>query len=241
MGMVQPRTGLELIRQWETESRKRAPRVKLPPFLGLDLDSVEKFKDRLPAHIIGIDEVGRGALAGPVTVCAFVAPTAWAVDGLRDSKKLSRTKRETFARAFRDGSLPYCIMDATAQRIDDYGMGHCLQDLFAEAAIYVTHNNWEQVRDALVVLDGADQVSMIKHALVPKGDDIVQQISAASVIAKVFRDCYMTVSAHRQYPQYGFDQHMGYGTAHHRAMIVKHGPCPLHRKSFLKNLDKWKE
>lgn len=177
--------------------------------------------------VVGVDEVGRGALAGPVTVGAVVLAPGVTIDGARDSKALSHKQRIVLDLAIRSLALDVGIGDASASEIDQLGLTGALQ----RAA--------QRALDALkqpsraILLDGRHDFlkARIATELVVKGDAASQSIAAASIVAKVHRDRLMT--AHdATYPLYGFAGHKGYGAQTHREAIRRYGVCPLHRMSF---------
>ena len=194
-------------------------------------------------EIVGIDEVGRGPLAGPVAVGAFILldPSveneirAFALP-LRDSKQLSRTQREVWFTQIEswqhEGKCDFAVSMVSAKEIDAHGISRAIKKALAE-----TLDTLECSTDALILLDGSLHAPEHFHNQITiiKGDEKEPIISLASIVAKVTRDRYMTRFAER-YPHYGFERHMGYGTAEHYTAIKKHGLCPIHRKSFLKKL-----
>jgi len=189
-------------------------------------------------HIVGIDEVGRGPLAGPVTVCACVVAYNFDFNlfkGIKDSKKLSLQKREEWFVKISDlkkiGNLNFALTSVSAREIDNIGI--------AVAIKKALDNSLEKLslepKSALIKLDGALKApeKFIMQETIIKGDEKIPIISAASIIAKVMRDRYMIKQA-KLYPNYGLDKHKGYGTAEHFKFIRKHGLSSIHRKSFLK-------
>ena len=175
--------------------------------------------------ICGVDEAGRGALVGAVVAAAVVfgAPPP---PGLRDSKKLSPARREQLAEDIREQCLAYCVGVATVEEIDKYNIHQAT--LFA----------MQRAVHGIIVCP--DEVQVDGNALpdlpyparaIIGGDDQVEAIMAASILAKTGRDEMMR-QLHAEHPEYGFDQHKGYGTKQHLEMLEKHGPCPQHRRSF---------
>jgi ribonuclease HII len=178
----------------------------------------------------GLDEVGRGCLAGPLTV-AVVAFTADhpKIPGVRDSKKLSKAKREELAPIIYKEAAFVGIGWASAQHIDEHGINAAWQSAAMEAL--------EGCPEMNLIVDGVDLVEEyqgVQEAVV-KADDIYWQVSAASVVAKVMRDMEMEYMA-SYYPAYGWNSNVGYGTKGHRKQILLAGPSPFHRRSFLKKL-----
>lgn len=179
----------------------------------------------------GIDEAGRGPLAGPVTAAAVVLPTDFPVEQLNDSKKLNARARERLRSLLIAAGVPHGIAHASHEEIDRLNIHH--------ATLLAMTRAWEALRTAYpattphtVIVDGkfCPDVPLTCHAIVD-GDATEPAIMAASILAKTERDRIMT-EYHRRWPQYGFDRNMGYPTAAHRAAIRTHGPAPIHRRSF---------
>jgi len=177
--------------------------------------------------IIGIDEVGYGCWAGPVFVCGVAAEDDWAPPGLRDSKKLSKKRIVEVSESLRR-VVPYLVVDGDVEHIDKYGIGavlRTLQKLVAESLL-------EEFPGARVVVDGNIAIPGIPDCeAIPKADDTVPAVSAASIIAKDARDAKMRELA-KEYPGYGFEKHVGYGTQQHAQALDRLGVCPIHRKSY---------
>ena len=194
-----------------------------------------------PLWIIGIDEVGRGPLAGPVTVCAVAMKYALyekrAWPGLTDSKKLSAKRREVWCQTAKDlekkGMLRIVVISETAKQIDDKGVAVCIRSCIAKALIQLECDP----RSTLVLLDGGLKAPSIytNQQTIIRGDQSKQIISMASVIAKVTRDAYMTRIA-KKYPGYDLAQNKGYGTHFHQKALKNLGFTSLHRKSFLSRI-----
>lgn len=193
-------------------------------------------------YLIGIDEVGRGPLAGPVAVGAVMVPADfdWSVlEGVRDSKKLSEKKREEFfARAVElqeSQTLRFAVSTSSAAYIDRYGIVPAIKRALAEALQSLTNDEVKPHR-CTVLLDGSLRApeEFVHQETIIGGDDIEPVIALASVMAKVSRDSIMRRLAPR-YPQYGFEEHKGYGTAAHRDIIGKVGLCKVHRATFCRN------
>lgn len=184
--------------------------------------------------IVGIDEVGRGPLAGPVTIGIVVCRTVLAVPGLTDSKKMTEAAREKTALIARelqkDGAISFGVFSAPAERVDAFGIETCIKNLIARGLSHLAPEpNLVEVKlDGRLKAPAAYRQEAIIH-----GDALVPEISLASVVAKVARDRYMKETLHPKFPEYGFDAHKGYGTAAHIAAIKEHGPSPYHRRSFL--------
>lgn len=184
--------------------------------------------------ILGIDEVGRGPLAGPLVVGAVILPDAkkeWAKE-LKDSKKLTAKKRESLSEKIWADAVVGLGWVPNVE-LDEVGIAEALRLATRRAVKEVQRLH---VPFSQIIIDGkvnflAD-TSMAKYvSTVIKADDMIREVSAASIVAKVARDRYM-INAATKYPEYGFDRHMGYGTAAHRKAIEKYGICPEHRRSF---------
>jgi ribonuclease HII len=179
-----------------------------------------------PLGLCGVDEAGRGPLAGPVTAAAVMLDPEQPIEGLRDSKKLSAAARERLADEIRLRAAAWCVAEASVAEIDQLNILHATMLAMQRAVaglgrapdeVWVDGNrcpNWAWRSQAVV-----------------KGDDKVAAIAAASILAKTARDQFMC-RLHDEYPHYGFAQHMGYGTAAHLAALKAHGACPQHRRSF---------
>lgn len=182
------------------------------------------------AHICGIDEVGRGPLAGPVVAGAVILPKDCSLLYLNDSKKLSEKKREELYEKIMETAVSVGIGYNTPARIDEINILQATYEAMREAV-----GNLSVKPDLL--LNDAVTIPEIETRQVPiiKGDAKSISIAAASIVAKVTRDRLM-VKYGEVYPEYGFASHKGYGTALHREAIKKYGPTPIHRKSFIKNI-----
>jgi len=235
-------TGAELIREWRRLALRRIHHsVQLTHSLGLSPARLEYFRTNEPRYIIGVDEVGCGPLAGPVTVCAFIAKAGWALGGVKDSKKLSREEQAVLVPDIISTGMGHHISELPNTTIDKIGMSQSLQLLYEECLEQLRETFPTEFAEALIVIDGKLWARHIDHISLPKGDDIVPHVSAASILAKYQRDTWMIEVADKIYPEYSFDKHKGYGTQRHRSMIARHGICPLHRTTFLKNANAWRE
>jgi len=180
--------------------------------------------------IAGIDEAGRGPLAGPVVAAAVVFEPGKLIEGVRDSKQLSEKKREALYQVIVNECLAYGIGIVPPEEIDRINIRNATFKAMRKAL-----GAMKQVPDFLLI-DGEELPdSLYPQEAIVGGDDKSFTIAAASILAKVTRDRLMR-EYHLRYPQYHFDQHKGYGTQLHREMILKYGPSPIHRKSFLKKL-----
>ena len=176
--------------------------------------------------VCGIDEAGRGPLAGPVVAAAVILDPARPIAGLDDSKKLSKKKRHLLAGEIREKALAWAVAEASVEEIDRLNILHAtmLAMQRAVAALAVTPER------ALVDGNRCPPLAMPAEAVV-QGDGKIASIAAASILAKTVRDAGM-LALHEQYPEYGFDRHMGYPTAAHCAALAAHGASPVHRRSF---------
>ncbi len=190
------------------------------------------------SYFVGIDEVGRGPIAGPVTVCALVlqerAPQFCL--GVKDSKKLSATKREKWFEVIKEkqkeGVLNFAVLSLSEKTIDKIGISACIKQCLTKALEKLELNPAE----CLVLLDGGLKAPVeYTQETIIKGDEKEAAIALASIVAKVTRDIYMEKLGEK-YPAYGFEVHKGYGTKGHYEAIKKGGISSIHRKSFLKSL-----
>lgn len=195
-------------------------------------------------YVIGIDEVGRGPLAGPVTVCGFVIAKSQLHLlrnlGITDSKKISPQKREVVMEKLKElknkGYANWYLASNTNEYIDKHGLTKSLQSAIDEILKKVEKNLETNPTHMDIYLDGslhADKRYFRQHTIIG-GDDKELHIGAASIIAKIHRDKFME-DMDLFYPEYGFYNHKGYGTKEHYMALKKHGPCKIHRRSFLKD------
>jgi len=227
--------------------------------------------DNVVKYIVGIDEVGRGPIAGPVAVCAFVikdssfttTPMDKKLPKLKDSKKLSKKQREIWFNFLKKqkekGNCDYAVSFVSSENIDKFGIAKCIQKALNKSLEMIEKQNClnfcpcrpqysglsgenldnsvEQssfVHQYNIFLDGGLHApkEYINQETIIKGDELYPVISMASIIAKVTRDSVMTNYA-KEYSEYGFEKHSGYGTKAHYDAIKKHGQTPLHRKTFI--------
>ncbi|GJH24134.1 ribonuclease HII [Caballeronia novacaledonica] len=177
--------------------------------------------------ICGVDEAGRGPLAGPVVAAAVIFdPAKPRINGLDDSKALSAKRREELYEKIVDRALAFCIASASVEEIDTINILHASMLAMKRAVEGLS------VAPTLVKVDGNRCPTLsIRAEAVIGGDALIKQISAASILAKVTRD-RMLVELHETFPVYGFDAHSGYGTPQHLRALREHGPCEHHRRSF---------
>ncbi len=201
----------------------------------LRLQELRKIEEDIYAqgtnYICGIDEAGRGPLAGPVVVASVIMPKDSMIEGVNDSKKVSEKKREKLYEEIIQNAISYSVGIVDQKEIDRVNI------LNATKAGLTQSIKGLNVKPEIILVDaltGIDTCGIPYHSIV-KGDAKCYSIAAASIIAKVTRDRIMR-QWHEVYPQYNFIQHKGYGTAAHIAAIKEHGLCPLHRLSFVKNI-----
>ena len=190
----------------------------------------QTYFDRGIQIVCGVDEAGRGPLAGPVCAAAVILPANLEIPGLDDSKKLSDKRRRELFPIIKEQALAYAVAFADHCEIDDINILQATL-LAMERAI-----RGLSVRPEVALIDGNRKKDFgVPTETVIHGDSRSASIAAASILAKVTRDDYMLEMA-KEYPQYGFDIHKGYGTKAHYAALIKYGPCPIHRRTFLKKL-----
>ncbi len=179
------------------------------------------------SNIAGVDEAGRGPLAGPVYAAAVILPEGCMIGGINDSKKLSAKKREQLFDVICEKALSYSIASVSEKVIDEVNILN---------ATYLAMNqavNGLDIAPDYVLIDGNSIKGMtVDHMTIVKGDSKSISIAAASILAKVERDRYITEISDK-YPQYNFKKNKGYGTREHREAILKYGPCEIHRRTFL--------
>ena len=181
-------------------------------------------------YVCGVDEAGRGPLAGPVFAAAVILPRGCVIDGVNDSKKLTEKKREQLYSKIKEQSLAYCVASASVDEIDEINI------LNATFLAMTRAVSGLQVKADFALVDGNRLPSLeIGAKAVVKGDALSESIAAASILAKVERDHFMLNLAN-EYPNYAFEKHKGYGTKLHIEMIKKYGASNVHRKTFLKKI-----
>ena len=186
------------------------------------------YDEALEWPFAGVDEVGRGSVAGPVVACALILREGFIIEGVRDSKQLSTNQREKLEKKIVEAAVSYAFGMVDAEEIDKTNilaatlkaMSIAIRDLnISPKSVIVDGNQAPESAYSVVCLEG--------------GDSLSQTVAAASILAKNFRD-RMMVEFNEQFPEYGFSAHKGYGTKKHFEAIKKHGLCPIHRRTFLK-------
>ncbi len=178
--------------------------------------------------VCGVDEAGRGPLAGDVYAAAVILPYGCSIDKLDDSKKLTEKRRNELYDIIKETAICYCVATASAKEIDEINI--------LNAAMLAMHRAIDglSVKPDIALVDGNKAIGFdIPARTIIKGDSLSMSIAAASILAKVERDRYM-LTLHEKYPEYQFDKHKGYPTKEHYKMIDKYGICAEHRRSFLK-------
>ena len=198
------------------------------------LNRLKEYENKLYSdkikYIAGIDEAGRGPLAGPVVVGCVIMPKDSFIEYVNDSKKISESKREMLYEKITNEALSYSTGIVWQDEIDEINILNATKKALTMAI------DGLKIKPDLILVDALDKIDTrgIPYTSIIKGDAKVYSISAASLIAKVTRDRIIR-EYDELYPEYGFASHKGYGTAKHIEAIKEHGICPLHRKSFVKN------
>ena len=204
----------------------------------MDLWNIEKeYLDAGLTYVCGVDEAGAGPLAGPVYAAAVILPPYCEIEGLNDSKKLTEKKREKLFDIICQQAVAYSIARVEAEEIDETdilsarmkAMQLAIDGLAVQPQMALIDGNRDKGKSAAITAP---------HVTVIGGDGKSASIAAASILAKVSRDRYVVEDLERDYPQYQFAKHKGYGTKLHYDMLNQYGPCAAHRKTFLK---KWAE
>lgn len=194
------------------------------------LEYENKAKAKGYTAICGVDEAGRGPLAGPVCAAAVILPDNTIIEGVNDSKKLSEKKREALFDVIKSTALSYCIAYATVEEIENINILNATMLAMKRAVEGLS------VKADFAMIDGNRLPDLsIDCDYIIKGDAKSMSIAAASILAKVSRDRLLYEYA-KEYPQYQFDKHKGYGTKAHIEAIKEYGPCPYHRLSFLRKI-----
>lgn len=198
----------------------------------INLKEIEEnlYKEKNLQYICGIDEAGRGPLAGPVVVAACIMPKNSMIEGVNDSKKVSEKKREELFEIITNEAISYGVGIIDQKEIDRINILNATKEGLTMAVKELNP------RPDLIIVDALTKIDTdgIPYESIIKGDAKCYSISCASIIAKVTRDRIMR-EWDQVYPQYGFIKHKGYGTAAHINAIKEYGPCPIHRKSFIKH------
>ncbi|XPV76565.1 MAG: ribonuclease HII [Desulfovibrio sp.] len=186
-------------------------------------------EETAPEYLAGVDEAGRGCLAGPVVAAAVILPAEYDLPGLDDSKKLTEKKREALYQPVREQALAWAVGVVWPPVIDEINI---LQSTFRAMNHAVAHLKRQP---KMVLVDGNKTIPQLKlsQQAIIGGDGKIAAISAASVIAKTYRD-HLMVALDKRYPQYGFSIHKGYGTKIHLEALEEHGPSRMHRLTFAK-------
>ena len=198
------------------------------------LKNLKKYEEELRKkgfkYICGIDEAGRGPLAGPVVVASVIMPENSMIEGVNDSKKVSEKKREKLYNLILDEAISYGIGIVGQDEIDEINILNATKKGLTMSLQELTQ------KPDLIIVDALSKINTlgIPYESIIKGDAKCYSISAASIIAKVTRDRIMR-EWDKIYPQYGFATHKGYGTSSHIKAIIENGPCPIHRKTFIKH------
>ncbi|OKZ57640.1 MAG: ribonuclease HII [Clostridium sp. 26_21] len=198
------------------------------------LEKLKEYENELQnkgfEYICGIDEAGRGPLAGPVVVASVIMPKDSIIEGINDSKKVSEKKREKLYDLILEQAISYGVGIIGQDEIDDINILNATKKGLTNSLKELTQ------RPDLILVDALTNIDTlgIPYESIIKGDAKCYSISAASIIAKVTRDRIMR-EWDKIYPQYGFATHKGYGTSAHINAIKEYGPCPLHRKTFIKH------
>lgn len=185
-------------------------------------------------NICGVDEAGRGPLAGPVCAAAVILPKGMLIEGVNDSKKLSEKKREMLFDIICRDAVAWSVAWASVEEIEEINILNAAMLAMKRAVEGLS------VSADYAIIDGNKMPELkIPCQAVISGDALSESVAAASILAKVSRDRLM-LELSEKYPEYGFEKHKGYGTKLHREMLLQYGPCELHRPSFLKKLMKKK-
>lgn len=204
--------------------RDRCERERISGLMALR----NQLEDRGVHGVAGIDEVGVGPLAGSVVAAAVVLPREVELKGLDDSKRVRPALRQSLAREIREVALGVGIGEVSVEEIDQMGIYQAALEAMRRSVASLSRTT--PVGHLLVDARNVPGVDLPQTSII-KGDQKDASIAAASIVAKVYRDAQMEVLGNR-YPAYGFERHMGYGTAFHMAALESHGPCPIHRRSF---------
>ncbi len=203
-------------------ARKRRETLRLKKLLSMERELWERGLE----HIAGVDEAGRGPLAGPVVAAAVILPPGFAVRGVDDSKRLTAERRETLAVEIRAHALSLGVGAASCREVDRLNILRASHLAMARAVSRLT------LAPQHIIVDGLPVPTLGEHTAVVDGDALVHAVACASVVAKVVRDRLMHRLAPR-YPTYGWCTNVGYATSEHLEALASHGPTPHHRRSFV--------
>ncbi len=219
---------IEMTEKKKTEARIR--KIESEKERLLNMQRFEKpLYDKGVKYIAGIDEVGRGPLAGPVVTCAMVLKPDVLIEGVNDSKKVSEKNREILFDIIINNCISYGIGMANEKVIDRINILNATKEAMKESVSNL------KITPEHLLIDAVDLGVDIPYTPLIKGDAFSISIAAASIVAKVTRDRLM-VAYDEIYPEYGFSRNKGYGTAEHVEALKKYGPCPIHRMSFIKGI-----
>ena len=179
-------------------------------------------------YIAGVDEVGRGPLAGPVVCASVIMPLDDIIEGIDDSKKISEKKREMLFKVIKEKAIAYSICEISQEEIDQINILNAVKKCMTMAVETLS------VKPDITLVDGVDTNLNLNAEYIVKGDSKSYTIGCASILAKVYRDNLMKEYA-KEFPEYAFEKHKGYGTKVHIEKIKEIGPCKLHRRTFIKN------
>ncbi|MBO7149591.1 MAG: ribonuclease HII [Clostridia bacterium] len=179
-------------------------------------------------YIAGVDEVGRGPLAGPVVCASVIMPLDDIIEGIDDSKKISEKKREMLFEAIKEKAIAYSICEISQEEIDQINILNAVKKCMTMAVETLA------IKPDITLVDGVDTNLNLNAEYIVKGDSKSYTIGCASILAKVYRDNLMKEYA-KEFPEYAFEKHKGYGTKVHIEKIKEIGPCKLHRRTFIKN------
>ena len=197
-----------------------------------DYSKEQEFNAQGYSVICGVDEAGRGPLCGPVVAAACILPDGLYIEGLNDSKKLTEKKREKLFDVIKESAIAYCIAEASVEEIDK------LNILEADLLAMRRAIDGLSIKPDLALIDGnIARDFQIPAVAIVKGDATSMNIAAASILAKVTRD-RMCIELDREFPEYGIAKHKGYGTKAHMDALRQYGPSKIHRKQFVRFLEK---
>ena len=188
----------------------------------------DQYTEKGYTAIAGIDEAGRGPLAGPVVAACAIMPLDDIIEGINDSKKLSEKKREALFEQIKEKALAFSIVEMPAEVIDDINILEATKKAMIQCVTELA------IKPDVVFIDAVKLNLPYETLSIIKGDARSYNIAAASILAKVHRDRLMREYA-KIYPEYGFAKHKGYGTSEHIRALKEFGPCPLHRALFIRN------